>query len=440
MKYKILIIEDDFSFGSMLQNWFKKNDFDPILSLSIEQAKKEFLENRFNLVLTDLRLPDGDGIMFLEWIKEHKNSIPVIIMTSYGEIKSAISAIKIGALDYLQKPINPTELKQKIEQALNPNPTSKTIDKNTKYPLTDIIIGKSQLARQMYDYIKIVAPTRMSVLITGESGTGKESTARMIHELSTRKEAPFIAVDCGSFSKELAPSELFGHLKGSFTSAISDKKGIFEQANGGTVFLDEIGNLPYEVQVQLLRTLQEFKIRPVGSVNDIPVNIRLITATNEDLKTAIAEGRFREDLYHRINEFSITVPSLHERACDIPLFAGFFLEKANEELEKDIKGFSNESLNILKQYQWSGNLRELRNVVRRAALFAQSDEIVPENLPEFLLLSPYEEDISLKPENEPQQIEMALKMAKGNKALAARLLKIDRKTLYNKMHYYGMKL
>lgn len=441
MKYKILIVEDDSSFGVMLQSWFKRNGFDAVLSITMDSAQKEFLKNQFNLVITDLRLPDGDGIMLLGWINEQKRVPPVIVMTSYAEIHSAVSAIKLGAFDYLEKPIRPESLKQKIEQALNPGPQSEMMSRpKEKIVGNDIILGKSQVIKQMYEHIKIVAPTRMSVLITGESGTGKESAARMIHELSKRKGAPFIAVDCGSFSKDLAPSELFGHLKGSFTSAISDKKGVFEQANGGTVFLDEIGNLPYEVQIQLLRALQELKIRPVGSVNDIPVDVRIIAATNENLETAIAEGKFREDLYHRLNEFSISVPPLRERVCDIPVFAAHFLKRANEEMDKQIKGFTDDTLKILKQYSWSGNLRELRNVIRRTALFAKSDEITPDNLPAFLTSSPPTEDMTLRPENEPAQIEAALKIARGNKALAARMLKIDRKTLYNKMHLYGMKL
>ncbi len=439
MKYKILIVEDDVSFGTMLQNWFKRNDFDVTLSFTTEQAKKEISKSKFKLIITDLRLPDGDGIMLLSWIKEQKSPPPVIIMTSYGEIQSAVSSIKLGAYDYLQKPINPVILKQKIEQALNEKNTEN--HSKEKNPVTEIIVGKSHVARQMYEHIKLVAPTRMSVLILGESGTGKEYAARMIHQMSKRKEAPFIAVDCGSLSRELAPSELFGHLKGSFTSAISDKKGVFEQANSGTVFLDEVGNLPYDVQIQLLRTLQELKIRPVGSATDIDVDIRIIAATNENLETAIVENRFREDLYHRLNELSITVPPLRERSGDIPTFANHFLEKANEELDKHIDGFTEETLDILKQYHWSGNLRELRNVVRRAALFCQTEKINPDDLPPFLLtytITP--PDMPLRSQNEKEQIETALKVAHGNKAAAARILKIDRKTLYNKMHQYDIEL
>ena len=439
MVYKILIVEDDTSFGMMLQSWFRKNGFDVVLSSRIEQAKREILSRPFNLILADLRLPDGDGIMLLTWAREQKKSIPVILMTSYAEIQSAVSAIKLGAFDFLEKPVNPSVLKQKIEQALK----NVAPEKPEKKQPSGIILGKSHVAGEMDKYIKMVAPTLMSVLIFGESGTGKEYAARRIHELSKRSNKSFLAVDCGALSRELAPSELFGHLKGSFTSAISDKKGVFEQASGGTVFLDEIGNLPYEVQIQLLRALQERKIRPVGSVKDITVDVRIITATNENLADAMGEGRFREDLYHRLNEFSITVPPLRERKVDIKIFATHFLQEANVELGKDIKSFSDATIKILTDYHWSGNLRELRNVVRRAALFAQTDEILPEDLP--LLASPQpkqdidvDEDLSLRPDNEPEKIMAVLKKTHGNKSLAAKLLKIDRKTLYNKMHQYGL--
>ncbi len=440
MSHKILIVEDDTSFGAMLQSWFGKKGFEVVLASRVEQAKKEILKGQFSLVLSDLRLPDGDGIMLLAWINEQKKVIPVIIMTSYAEIQSAVSAMRLGAFDYLEKPVNPSVLKQKIEQALNKPVAGKPAnrEKNIK-----TVIGKSHVAGEMDRLIKMVAPTLMSVLIFGESGTGKEYAARRIHELSKRREAPFLAVDCGSLSRELAPSELFGHLKGSFTSAITDKKGVFEQAVGGTVFLDEIGNLSYEVQVQLLRTLQERKVRPVGSARDIAVDVRIIAATNDDLIMAITEGRFREDLYHRLNEFSITVPPLRERKADISIFAMHFLQEANKELEKDIHSFSDETLQILTDHYWSGNLRELRNVVRRATLFAQYNEILISDLP--ILTTPLvkpdmDHDLTLRPDNEREHIEAALKKARGNKTLAAQLLKIDRKTLYNKMHQYGIKL
>ncbi len=438
MKQKILIVEDDTAFGTMLQKWFLRNGFEASLCSKVALAQSELNNQSYNLVLTDLRLPDGDGIMLLQWIKEQKMAIPVIVMTSYGEIQSAVAAIKFGAEDYLEKPIVPSILKEKIDQALSFKSTN-TKPAKKKVVIQDMVMGKSAVARQMHDHILRVAPTRMSVLILGESGTGKEYAARMIHENSPRHNQNFIAVDCGSLSRELAPSELFGHLKGSFTSAIDNKTGIFVQADGGTVFLDEVGNLSYEVQAQLLRALQEQKVRPVGSAKDITVDVRMIAATNENLETAIAEGRFREDLYHRLNEFSLFVPPLRDRQGDIAIFAAEFLRQANKELEKEIKGFSPETITLLERYHWSGNLRELRNMVRRVVLFASGDVITPADFP-TLTASPAGEDLALHPENERLQIETALRKARGNKTLAAQLLKIDRKTLYNKIHLYGIKL
>ena len=440
MLQKILIVDDDIPFGTMLQSWAVKNGLDAALAGTVKNAKERIAKGDIHLIITDLRLPDGDGIMLLAWVKELKKHIPVIIMTGYGEVTSAVAAIKLGASDYLEKPLNPAVLKQKINLALQqqempPETPKKEISNSVK-----AVYGRSRLSLEFHEHIRIVAPTRMSVLLLGESGTGKEYAARMIHSLSRRKNAPFLAVDCGVLSRELAPSELFGHIKGSFTSAIADKKGVFEQADGGTVFLDEIENLPYEVQVQLLRALQELKIRPVGSAKDIELDVRIIAATNENLEKLISEGRFREDLFHRLNEFSIAVPPLRDCPDDIPLYAAHFLAEANRELEKDLKNISPEAMQILKQYHWSGNLRELRNVIRRAALFAQTDEITAETLPAYLAKAKQEQEpeLALNPVNEKKQIETALKITKGNKAAAARLLKIDRKTLYNKMNLHGM--
>ncbi|HEY6914375.1 MAG TPA: sigma-54 dependent transcriptional regulator [Paludibacter sp.] len=436
MKQMILIIEDDTTFGTMLQRWCNRNGFDAKLCSTISSAQDELTDKKVHLVLTDLRLPDGDGIMLLQWIREQKMDIPVIVMTSYAEIQSAVAAMKLGAEDFLEKPMNPAILKNKIEQALSIKPTAA---KPNKRVASNMILGKSAEAKLMYDHILRVAPTRMSVLIIGESGTGKEYAARMIHEKSPRSNKPFIAVDCGSLSRELAPSELFGHLKGSFTSAVEDKTGIFVQADQGTVFLDEVGNLSYDVQVQLLRALQEQKVRPVGSAKDIKVDVRILAATNENLETAIAEGRFREDLYHRLNEFSVFVPPIRDRKGDIEIFANEFLRQANDELEKQIKGFSTEALSLLEKHHWGGNLRELRNMVRRMVLFASKDFITPEDIPAFVT-APSLEDLALHSENECEQIKNALHKARGNKTVAAQLLKIDRKTLYNKMHLYDIKL
>lgn len=461
MSGKILIVEDDLSFGSMLLKWFERNGISATLCNGILSAQEKLSEPEpFDIVLSDLRLPDGDGIMLLSWLKEKNKSIPFIIMTGYGEIQTAVSAIKLGAFDFLEKPINPSVLTQKIESAFESVKAEKNIgskstestkikESSQRIKLNDsglkIVEGKSILSKQMYSYIDLVAPTQMSVMIVGESGTGKEHVARMIHERSTRDKAPFIAVDCGSLSTELAPSELFGHKKGSFTSAIEDKTGFFRDANGGTLFLDEVGNLPYGVQMQMLRSLQEKKIRSIGTSIDIDVDVRIITATNENLELAISEGKFREDLYHRLNEFKIRVPSLRESVEDIQLYADHFREEANIELDKNVKYITREAMERLEHYDWPGNLRELRNVIRRSVLFSLSDEISTENLPVLNKSTreiDYVSDIMIfpKPENEKEKIINALKKTNGNKTKAAILLNIDRKTLYNKIHLYNIEL
>ncbi|MCL2727286.1 MAG: sigma-54 dependent transcriptional regulator [Bacteroidales bacterium] len=437
MKHHILIVEDDVTFGAMLKSWFERNAYEVSLFSNLASAKQELKKNRYSLILSDLRLPDGDGIMLLQWVKEQNLTTPFMIMTSYAEVQSAVAAIKLGAEDYLEKPIVPSVFKEKIVQALEKS--TKPLKQQTKQKRVisqEVIIGNSKVAKQMHDYILRIAPTKMSILIIGESGTGKEYAAKMIHDHSPRKNRPFVAVDCGSLSKELAPSELFGHLKGSFTSAIDHKTGVFELANGGTLFLDEVGNLHYEVQMQLLRTLQEQRVRRVGSAEDIPVDVRILAATNENLDQSIVKGRFREDLYHRLNEFSLFVPPLRDRGNDIKLFAAAFLKQANDEFERNVKVFSPETVMLLEKRHWSGNLRELRNVIRRAVLFASGDEITPSDLPVYI--EPKTEEFTLRPQNEKEQIEAALQQARGNKSLAAHLLKIDRKTLYNKMHLYGI--
>lgn len=445
MKHKILVVEDDASFGMMLLTWLKKNGYEAILASRYEQAKIEISSNSFSLVITDLRLPDGDGILLMTWVREKmKSHVPIIVMTGYAEVQTAVSAMKLGAFDYLKKPINPSVLQEKIEAALSAS-GDETVDEFVPQR-KQFVRGSSPVMQRLYKHVELVAPTRFSVLILGESGTGKEYIARMIHDCSQRKDGPFIPVDCGSLSKELAPSELFGHLKGSFTSAIADKKGVFEQAKGGTVFLDEVGNLPYEVQMQLLRALQEQKVRPVGSATDVNVDVRIVAATNENIEKAISEGRFRQDLYHRINEFALEVPPLRERAEDFEELAAFFIEQANQELGKNVKGISEDALHVMKAQPWNGNLRELRNVVRRCVLFSETERVELDDLPVFTSASKSaaqiatEDDYALCPGNEKEQIETALRKARGNKTVAAKLLQIDRKTLYNKMHLYGIEL
>ena len=373
----ILIVEDDTTFAVMLQTWLSKKKFSVASVSGIAAAKKTLIESSVDLVLCDLRLPDGDGIDLLEWVSNRNVNVPLIVMTSYAAIPSAVQAMKLGARDYISKPVNPEDLLQKINEVFNAGvktgkqiPVSESVPEETNY-----LEGQSEAARQLYTYVKLVAPTSMSVLINGASGTGKEYVAKRIHQLSKRSEKPFVAIDCGAIPKELAASEFFGHKKGSFTGAIEDKVGAFIEADGGTIFLDEIGNLSYDVQVQLLRVLQERRVKPIGTTTEVKVDVRLIAATNEDLKAAIKSGAFREDLYHRINEFTIYMPRLCERGEDIPLFANFFLDQANRELEKPVPGFLPEAMEKISQYTWPGNLREMRNTVMRAALLAQGNPI-----------------------------------------------------------------
>ena len=440
MANSILIVEDDLTFATMLKTWLCRKGFQVYTGSGISAARSMLEENKIDLILSDLRLPDGDGTSLLEWRKENNNTTPIIIMTSYADIQSAVNAMKNGACDYVSKPVRPDELLMKIEEAIKSNSSSvaKEPAKGAAAE-NEYMEGKSELARQMYNYVALVAPTPMAVLINGASGTGKEYVAKRIHMQSKRSDKPFVAIDCGSIPKELAASEFFGHVKGSFTGAINDKVGAFVEANGGTLFLDEVGNLGYDVQVQLLRALQERRIRPVGATKEIEVDVRVVCATNENLLEAIANGTFREDLYHRINEFTLRMPSLQERRDDIMLFANFFLDRANRELGRELIGFDAEAAMLLQSYSWPGNLRQLKNIVNRATLLAQGSFITVRDLD----LPRTEQSVpNLQPlydkDDEKKRILDALKHTGNNKSKAAALLGIDRKTLYNKLKLYGV--
>lgn len=435
----ILIVEDDITFSLMLTTWLGKKGFVVRSSSSVSDAKRRLGEEAFDLVISDLRLPDSDGIDLLKWLKNTHPSLPLIMMTSYAEIQTAVQAMKLGAADYIAKPLNPDELLGKIKELVYVEEKAPARVPVSSAP--DLYIeGQSQAARQLYEHVRLVAPTDMSVLVTGASGTGKEYIARRIHEQSNRSKAPFVAVDCGAIPKELAASEFFGHVKGSFTGAIENKTGAFVAAQGGTIFLDEIGNLTYEVQVQLLRALQERKVKPIGSNQEIAINVRLISATNENLRQAIEKGDFREDLYHRINEFTIRIPDLKERKEDLLLFANHFLDLANSELQKDIIGFDNDTIQLFQSYSWPGNLRQMKNVIKYATLLATGRYITRKELPEELTenLSSHT-NIQLKNvEHERDLIRKALQECGNNKTRAAQLLGIDRKTLYNKLKIYQL--
>lgn len=459
----LLIVEDDIAFGSMLQTWLRKKGFEVDKATSVGAAVKLFMSDKnIDLVLSDLRLPDHDGLRLLAWMHEHNKAIPFIVMTNYAEVQNAVLAMKSGAADYIAKPVQPDILLQKIKDALSscgnvtvqntqysnsPKTQPQKTDKQTEY--TDkqnsktstprYIEGKSEASRQLYSYVELVAPTPMSVLILGASGTGKEYVAHRIHDLSQRHGRPFFALDCGAIPRDVAASEFFGHKKGAFTGADTDKRGAFETANGGTLFLDEVGNLSYDVQVQLLRALQERRIRPVGGTEEIPIDIRLVCATNENLADAVAEGRFREDLYHRINEFTIYMPKLAERGNDIFLFADLFIRHANEELGRQVEGLDSNAAEMLVSHSWPGNLRELNNVIKRAVLLTRDKRITTVELSQAMGPVQHTKTNVLHDENaERTRILTALQQTGGNKAKAARLLGIDRKTIYNKIEKLGL--
>lgn len=442
---RILIVEDDIAFGTMMQTWLKKKGFDVDKATSVGAAVRLIGDKpAYDLVLSDLRLPDRDGLELLAWMHKNNMLIPFIVMTNYAEVQNAVLAMKSGAADYIAKPIQPDILLSKIKDALknadNATAAATTPTNNTTTTpqhhntTTRHIEGNSEASRQLYSYVSLVAPTPMSVLILGASGTGKEYVARRIHEQSQRAGKPFVALDCGAIPRDVAASEFFGHKKGAFTGADADKLGAFEAANGGTLFLDEVGNLSYEVQVQLLRVLQERRVRPLGGIEERPIDIRLVAATNENLEQAVAEGRFREDLYHRLSEFTIYMPQLSERGTDLFLFADLFVRLANEDLSRNVEGFEARAAEMLASHTWPGNLRELNNVVKRAVLVARGPYITQEELSAAMGPVRQEPITALHDADaERQRILNALQQCGGNKSKAARMLGIDRKTLYNKL-------
>ncbi len=453
MAQQIHIVEDDVAFVKMLTSFLERKGFNVTVSLSGEKARKTISESNFDLLITDLKLPDDSGLDLLEFSQKTSPKTKVILMTGYAEVDTAVKAIKKGALDYISKPFRPEELlmiiqadsqnMESAEEHITETVEPKQLASQPTSEKPKFVIGISEASKKFNEYLKLVGPTDMCVLIQGESGTGKEVAAKAIHNYSSRKDKNFVAVDCGAIPKEIAASEFFGHVKGSFTGAVNDKKGHFEAADGGTLFLDEVGNLSYENQIQLLRALQERRIKPVGSNTEIDVDVRILSATNEDLLKAVSEGKFREDLYHRLNEFSIHIPSLHERKEDLFLFIEYFLNEANKSLGKEVIGLSKEVEEAFKNYAWPGNLRELKNVIKRSVLLTNSQLIPLEVIPREVLFAEKTKKETVdfsKESNEKQLILNALKEADFNKTKAAKLLNITRKTLYNKLEHYQIDL
>lgn len=470
---KILIIDDEVNIGLLLAKFLGRNGFEVKTATSGTTAFDILEKEEFNLVLCDFRLEDTDGREILKKIKISYPRTGVIIITGYSDIKLAVELIKMGAYDYITKPLYPDEILNTIKKAIDTQQAlNEEMDKpkssielgknrevnNQDFRQDDYVVGQSSPAKELIRQIDLVAPTTYSVILIGESGTGKESVAKSIHLKSPRKDKPFVAMDCGSLTKELAGSEFFGHEKGSFTGALYTKIGHFEMANGGTLFLDEVGNLSYEIQAALLRTVQERKVKRIGSTKEIDLDVRIIVATNENLIDAISKGKFREDLYHRFNEFGIYMPPLRERGKDIMIFAEYFLLSANKELNKNVKGFSAEVEESFLTYPWPGNVRELKNVLRRAVLLTEGDFIQTKALPleisTFSKVSAFENAIESATTNNHKEKKLDLKNAAQeaeydtilkvlrevnfNKTKAAQILNIDRKTLYNKMKAINM--
>ena len=456
MEQTILVVDDDPSFNNMLSAFLKRNGFKVNSVFSSNSAVESLSEEKPHLVLTDFKLPDLNGLELMKKIKEKSPDSAMILMTNYSDIRTAVKSIQLGAFEFVTKPVNPDELLLTVKAALK----QKSNDDNSQEKSGQAaslhkedgkyIIGQGEHSLKVWEHIQLVAPTKMSVLILGESGTGKENTARMIHQHSKRQNEAFATVDCGSLSKELAASELFGHVKGAFTGALNDKKGQFEIANKGTLFLDEVGNLPYDVQVQLLRAIEERKIRKVGGEKDIDIDVRLIAATNEKMIDSIESQKFRLDLYHRLNEFELQLTPLRNRMEDLDEYLNFFLKTSNQELEKDIAGFEADVIQVFQTYSWPGNLRELRNVVRRAVLLCPGGNIGFQHIPETLVSEsknqPKPEEHgngydlkNLQEYQEKETIQRVLQEVRFNKTKAAELLNIDRSTLYNKISKYQIK-
>jgi two-component system response regulator HydG len=486
---KVLVIDDDRDMCLLLKKFLERNNYEVVDFTSGKKALAWYEENSPDIVLCDLRLEDIGGLEILQKMKASNPALPFLVITGYSDVRTAVEIMRHGAYDYITKPLFPDEILVTIKQALangdvvKRQPAAQVIKKpvnsnsngeNIEFDMAeDYVVGPSQAFQQILKQVKLVAPTNYSVIIYGETGSGKEAVANEIHRHSKRSKEPFIAIDCGALSKDLAASELFGHEKGSFTGALNQKVGSFELANGGTIFLDEVANLSYEVQVSLLRVVQERKMRRVGGTKDIELDVRILVASNEKLWAATQAGKFREDLYHRFNEFSIEIPPLRERREDIMHFANHFLHITNKELEKSVTGFSQDVINAFNNYVWHGNLRELRNVVKRSVLLSDGDVIELKSLPfeitnyekinEFIPVRPLRNNSNSNEASEvvptpqtqtsrPASLDLksasidaeyetilaALKQVNFNKSKAAKLMNIDRKTLYNKIKEYQM--
>ncbi|MBS1976437.1 MAG: sigma-54-dependent Fis family transcriptional regulator [Bacteroidetes bacterium] len=447
---RVLIIEDDATFSRILAGFLQKKNLQVLSCRNGASGLEAFRKQSWDTVLLDYRLPDSNGLELLTQMKQIRRETPVIVMTSFNDVRTAVKAIQLGAFEYILKPVNHEELSVVLNKALGSSP-SDAVANPLSPPLSgQYIEGLSGLSNELSAKISLVAPVELTVIIRGESGTGKEYVARMIHQKSKRAAGRFVAIDCGTLSKDLAASELFGHVKGAFTGALSDVAGRFEMANRGTLFLDEIGNLGLDVQVKLLRAIQEKVIQRLGSGSDIRTDVRIIAATNENLRERVRDGSFREDLFYRLNEFEILVPPLRDRGEDLEHFVKFFIDVANRELSRNVLVVDPEVMTAFRKYRWPGNLRELRNVVRRAVLVTEGSTVTLKTIPSEMtgqetinteIHEPSGQPLGLWQQNDAQErelIQKTLLQAGNNKAKAARLLQIDRKTLYLKLKKHNL--
>jgi two-component system response regulator HydG len=450
---KILVVDDEVDICLLLEKFLARKGFEVTSTHKGNDALKLAEEQSFDLYIIDYRLPDYEGIDLLKELKKLSPETNIIVITGYSDIRLAVEVIKYGAYDYVTKPLFPEELHNLVLEALKEKPPAekktsrpgKSKPQKSDFKDFEYVVGNNPRSKQIHQSIELVAPTDMAVLITGETGTGKEFVAREIHRLSKRSDKPFLAIDCGALPKDLAGSELFGHVKGAFTGALQNREGKFVLAEGGTLFLDEVGNLSYDVQVKLLRVLQERVVTKVGGSKEQEVDVRIIAATNENLKENIENGSFREDLYYRLNEFAIELPPLRSRREDLEVFMKLFIERANEQLDRETKTFKPDAMEKLRNYSWPGNLRELRNVVKRSVLLSQENLISINTLPDEIIY--YSEQSNSEPKDslkeasslaEKERILQVLSETGNNKSKAARILNIDRKTLYNKLKNYDL--
>ena len=432
MKRKILIVEDNIGLSQMQKDWFSKAGYDAVTAMNEPVARSLIRKMGFDLILSDVRLPEGSGISLLEWLHKEKRDIPFIITTEYVSVPDVVRTIKLGAMDYLPKPVRKEHLLELADDIFQPMVTVRKKEKALFHRTSPKIL-------QVEKYAKLVAPSEMSVMILGANGTGKESVAQSIHQGSERWNMPFVAVNCGALPRELAASLLFGHAKGAFTGADTAKIGYFDMAKGGTLFLDEIGTMSYEIQSMLLRVLQESTYTPIGSGKERVADVRIITATNEDLQQAIKDGRFREDLYHRLNEFEIRQPSLAECPEDIIPLAEFFRERHSKELKRATSGFTEDAKCRMLSYSWPGNVRDLQNRVKRAVLLASSPLLTCQDLGLDTIIESMGSHRGKMPEaDEKERVGKALMASGGNVSRAAESLGISRVTLYKKMRKYGL--